>query len=101
MPYVVDRAERMLPAQVEVVRLASRSASMSLPDRYPDHIVLEPSRMIRRTEARPCAIPCSRPLTANGSFLRSGFHNSRTSLPATRSRQAVWSRDYTMKPRRS
>lgn len=35
------------------------------------------------------------------SALRGGCQNSRTSLPATRNRQAAWSRDCTMKPSRS
>ena len=33
--------------------------------------------------------------------LRGGFQNSRASLPATRNMQAVWSRDWMMKPSRS
>lgn len=44
MPVVVDRAERVLPGQVEVIRFASPSAPPSLPDGYPAAIVMELNR---------------------------------------------------------
>jgi hypothetical protein len=39
--------------------------------------------------------------SATGLILRGGCHNSRARRPATRKRQAAWSRDWMMKPRRS
>jgi hypothetical protein len=38
---------------------------------------------------------------SSGLLLRAGCHNSLARRPATRKRQAAWSRDWTMKPWRS